>query len=133
MPSDAFTLGNSAHDFTRCSFDSVMFCGRESGESSMRVRRNIVVCWVMLIVGWAMVVWFVSTLPGVCGGINTVALVFASMVALVLVTALQLAYGMAFTYFPMLPTCLIQRLKKNVWQVSLFKSSVMVTFQKCNK
>ena len=72
------------------------------------MRRNIVVCGVISIAGWAVVAWFVSTLPSVGGGIST--FVFASMLALVPVTALQLAYGMAFTCFPMLPTCLVQDL-----------------------
>lgn len=109
VPKSAFTLSNMAHDFTRCSFDNVMFCGRESDTpGGARMRRNIVVCGVISIAGWAVVAWFVSTLPGVGGGIST--FVFASMLALVPVTALQLAYGMAFTCFPMLPTCLVQDL-----------------------
>ncbi len=45
---------------------------------------------------------------GVGTGIST--FVFASMLVLVPITALQLAYGMAYTCFPMLPTCLIQDL-----------------------
>ena len=106
VPNDAFTLGNLAHDFTRCSFDNVMFCGREGGENGTRMRRNIVVCGILSIVGWAVFAWFVSTLPFVGSGLGT--FVFASMLALVPITALQLAYGMAYTCFPMLPTCLVQ-------------------------
>jgi hypothetical protein len=108
VPSDAFTLGNLVHDFTRCSFDNVMFCGRENADGTGRVRRNIVVCGVISVAGWAVVAWFVSTLPFVGSGLGT--FVFASMLALVPITALQLAYGMAYTCFPMLPTCLIQDL-----------------------
>ncbi len=65
VPNDAFTIGNLAHDFTRCSFDNVMFCGRESaGETGTRMRRNIVVCGVISIAGWTVVALFVSTIPG---------------------------------------------------------------------
>ena len=106
VPPGAFTLGNIAHDFTQCKFDNVMFCGRDSEDGTGRLRRNIVVCGVLSVAGWAVVAWFVSTLPGVGVGIST--LVYASMLVLVPVTAMQLAYGIAFTCFPMVPTCLVQ-------------------------
>lgn len=65
VPRGAFTLGNLAHDFTQCSFDNVMFCGRE-GEAGARMRRNIVVCAAVSLAGWTVVAWFVASLPGGC-------------------------------------------------------------------
>ena len=98
------------HDTLVCNFDNVMFCGQE-GEGGVRLRRNIVLCMIISYVLWVSVAALVSTIP-LLGSLGV--FIRYSMVFLVPVTGIQLAYGMAVTCFPLIPTCLVQDL---VWVV----------------
>lgn len=106
VSADALTLGNLAHDALVCDFDNVMFCGREGDEG--RIRRNILLCGLVALVAWMFVAGVVSAVPLVGGGAST--LLYAAMLWLVPATALHLAYGMAPTCFPLVPTCAMQDL-----------------------
>jgi hypothetical protein len=100
VPKDALTLGNMLHDTLVCKFDNVMFCGQE-GEGGARLRRNIVLCMIISYVIWVCVAALVSTIP-LLGSLGV--FIRYSMVFLVPVTGIQLAYGMAVTCFPLIPT-----------------------------
>ena len=105
VPKDALTLGNLAHDMFVCEFDNVMFCGRE-GEDGLRIRRNIFLCMVVALVTWIVLAVVLGVIP-VFGGLCSM-LVYAWLPLLVAVTGTHLAYGMAVTCFPMVPTCVLQ-------------------------
>lgn len=105
---DQVNAGNILHDTLVCKFDNVMFCGQQSATTGMRVRRNILVCAIVSIVLWLLVAAIVGTIPVV--GTPTKAMVYGALVVLVPVTTVHIAYGMAFTCAPMLPTCLLQDL-----------------------
>lgn len=106
---DALTIGNLVHDTLVCDFDSVMFCGRvspASGGGTTRTRRNILVCFFVSVALWLVVAFVLSLLP--IGGNTLMILVIVSMLTLVPGTTIQLAYGIAPTCLPMVPTCIVQ-------------------------
>jgi hypothetical protein len=69
------------------------------------MRRNILICILIAYVLWAAVAALVSTIQ-IVGSIGV--LIRYSMAVLVPVTGIQLAYGMAVTCLPLIPTCLLQ-------------------------
>ena len=109
VPSDAVTVGNLAHDLLVCEFDNVMFCGREmssDGGGIMRVRRNIFLCTIIGVVGWVVVAALLGLIPLIGSACTT--LIYAGLPVLAVVTGVHLAYGMAATCFPLVPTCVLQ-------------------------
>lgn len=104
---DTLTLDNIGRDLFKCSFDNIMFCGRQ-GSDGLRVRRNIVMCGLLAVIGWVVVAWVASSIPLIGWPLSTI--VMASMVVLVPSTAIHLAYGTGLTCFPMVPTCIVQDL-----------------------
>lgn len=102
---DALTIGNLVHDTLVCDFDSVMFCGRMRSDGT-RTRRNILVCFFVSVLLWLAVAFVASLLP--VGGTAAMITIILSMLVLVPYTTVQLAYGIAPTCFPMVPTCIVQ-------------------------
>ena len=103
--SDALTFNNLVHDALVCKYDNVMFCGRE-GSDQVRIRRNVFLCGVLAYVAWLLLAMVLSTIPILGTSLST--LIQGSMFLLVPVTAIHLAYGMAITCFPLVPTCALQ-------------------------
>lgn len=103
---DEFTVGNLVHDSLVCSFDNVMFCGRQNAQTNVRERRNLLVCLLVSVGSWMLVGTLASFVPVVGRAVQV--LVFAGMVVLVPMTTVYLTYGMAATCFPLVPTCLVQ-------------------------